>query len=190
MFCQVPAYLEDTLQTILARIDLADGQLHHGGQEWRGPLQGIFQGCSTTVHLTRFTSQGRHHVTAQSCLPARSLHAAVFLEDFLTCILPLGLPLYQPQFGPFTHVHESTQQLLRRLPSWHHAGTSVETVHLYTDGSFFENTGEAGWAVVAIIHAHGTRYWGASFLEPSTTTVMFFMLATAIAVPILLKWSH
>ena len=50
-------------------------------------------------------------------------------------------------------LHANTLQSLLHMKLWH-SGDPAEEVHLYTDGSYLENTRQMAWSVVAVVRWH------------------------------------
>ena len=132
------------------------------------------------------------------------LKVGVTADDFVRIFQPFGLTAFCPDMTAVSGVHANTAEELSRLPRWV-PSMEVHCVRLYVDGSFFDATKQAGWAVVATACVDEQWHWvgflsgqlhppghalhlGQTVVSPHTAELV--ALAYALAVAVRLPDSH
>ena len=103
-------------------------------------------------------------VKLEDCIPpqpvaCRSLRVPASVEALYTLIQPLAPAVYRTSFLQLPDVHQATKLALAGMEVWDWRETP-SSVDLYVDGSFFERTGDAAWAVVLVPQCQGRSFWG------------------------------
>ena len=89
-----------------------------------------------------------------------ALHTEATLEGLLEALEPVRLDKLQVVLPPGLQLHPATTAALENLVPYKH-NEEVHSLTLYTDGSFHQQTGQAGWAVTAIGNTcSGDRWLG------------------------------
>ena len=128
--------------------------------------------------VTPSLSKARDPITTDACAPARrvtlcldillsytgakiqaaTLQTQVTLEQLLGLASLFRPASFRTDFA-LPERHPATTAAMRDVDTWS-LQDRPEELHLYTDGSFFADTGKAGWAVVAMAY-HGQKWhWG------------------------------
>ena len=89
------------------------------------------------------------------------------VDEFLSWVEPFGLQAFTRDITVVPDLHPSTRAALQGMPVWdsQHA-SSARGVDLFVDGSYFDSSGKAAWAVVAIINSAAGAHWGGFISGP------------------------
>ena len=107
-------------------------------------------------------------IALQDLLPAgpsmpesARLHTHANVDEFLTWMEPFGLQAFRLDIMAVPGLHVATRAALEHMPVWDsQRALHPHGVDLFVDGSYFDSSGEAAWAVVAIVHSATEAHWG------------------------------
>ena len=125
------------------------------------------------------------------------LHTNAKLEDLMRVLEPFGLDNFCRSFR-LPEVHSATRAALAQMPAWE-PQLMPALLHLYVDGSYFADTCNGGWAVVALAQQSTELAWvgylsgrlytaghpccmGQTCISPHTAELIALAYALAVAI--------
>ena len=88
------------------------------------------------------------HLPVKTGTVSRPLQIGATLEDLLQSVACLGPDMFLRDFTVIPGLHDTAKTWASSLPPWDGAGP-LQSLVLYTDGSYQSDTGRAAWAIVA-----------------------------------------